>query len=135
MPIFSIVIGRMVNTLGYGTPEGLTAELNQTTLFFLYLAIASFVVCYLEVGMWMLTGRITFSCTTQTDSILHTPACDSDGEQHLTAQESLLARKYACEESPGLFIVWTGGSFLGICISTQCSMCQCAAPLQGQPHS
>lgn len=56
MPIFSLVIGRMVNTLGYGTPEGLTAELNQTTLFFLYLAIASFVVCYLEIGMWMLTG-------------------------------------------------------------------------------
>ena len=57
MPIFSLVIGRMVNTLGYGTTDGLTAELNQTTLFFLYLAIASFVVCYLEVGMWMLTGK------------------------------------------------------------------------------
>lgn len=57
MPIFSLVIGRMVNTLGYGTPEaGLTEQLNQTTLFFLYLAIASFLVCYLEVGMWMLTG-------------------------------------------------------------------------------
>ena len=56
MPIFSLVIGRMVNTLGYGTANGLTAELNQTTLFFLYLAIVSFVVCYLEVGMWMLTG-------------------------------------------------------------------------------
>ena len=57
MPIFSLVIGRMVNTLGYGTPDGLAAQLNETTLFFLYLAIASFLVCYLEVGMWMLTGK------------------------------------------------------------------------------
>ena len=59
MPIFSLVIGRMVNTLGYGGTDGLTAQLNQTTLFFLYLAIASFVVCYLEVGMWMLTGVLS----------------------------------------------------------------------------
>ena len=59
MPIFSLVIGRMVNTLGYGRTNGLTAQLNQTTLFFLYLAIASFVVCYLEVGMWMLTGVLS----------------------------------------------------------------------------
>lgn len=68
MPIFSLVIGRMVNTLGYGTADDLTAELNQTTLFFLYLAIASFVVCYLEVGMWMLTGKPESIDSTQSSS-------------------------------------------------------------------
>lgn len=57
MPIFALVIGKMVNTLGNGTPQsGLTSELNDCTLFFLYLAIVSFLVCYLEIAMWMLTG-------------------------------------------------------------------------------
>ncbi|CAL8467005.1 g6541 [Coccomyxa elongata] len=47
----------MVNTLGNGTPQsGLTSELNECTLFFVYLAIVSFLVCYLEIAMWMLTG-------------------------------------------------------------------------------
>ena len=60
MPIFARVIGKMGNTLGNGTPEqGLTDQLNQCTLFFLYLAIVSFLVCYLEVAMWMLTVKLT----------------------------------------------------------------------------
>lgn len=59
MPIFALVIGKMVNTLGNGTPQaGLTSQLNECTLFFLYLAIASFLVCYLEIAMWMLTGAL-----------------------------------------------------------------------------
>lgn len=63
MPIFALVIGKMVNTLGNGIPqEGLTSQLNECTLFFVYLAIASFVVCYLEVAMWMLTGNPFCSC-------------------------------------------------------------------------
>lgn len=58
MPIFALVIGRMVNTLGKGgDPNALYAQLNDTTLFFLYLAIVSFFVCYLELAMWMLTGK------------------------------------------------------------------------------
>lgn len=57
MPIFALVIGKMVNTLGNGTPQqGLTSQLNECTLFFVYLAIVSFLVCYLEIAMWMLTG-------------------------------------------------------------------------------
>ena len=57
MPIFALVIGRMVNTLGKGgDPSALYGQLNDTTLFFLYLAIVSFFVCYLEIAMWMLTG-------------------------------------------------------------------------------
>ena len=57
MPIFALVIGRMVNTLGEGaTADTLYGQLNETTLFFLYLAIVSFLVCYLEIAMWMLTG-------------------------------------------------------------------------------
>ena len=91
MPIFSIVIGRMVNTLGYGTPDGLTAELNQTTLFFLYLAIASFVVCYLEVGMWMLTGRTTCPHTTQEDS---TSAIGSVTGSNIQLLVSLCCQEY-----------------------------------------
>ena len=59
MPIFSLVIGKMVNTLGTG--QNLTTALNQSTLFFLYLAIVAFLVCYLEVAMWMLTGALFLS--------------------------------------------------------------------------
>ena len=86
MPIFSLVIGRMVNTLGYGGTDGLTAQLNQTTLFFLYLAIASFVVCYLEVGMWMLTGVLSLNSLSHPDMALRLaeladcPACRQEGE-------------------------------------------------------
>lgn len=86
MPIFSLVIGRMVNTLGYGGTDGLTAQLNQTTLFFLYLAIASFVVCYLEVGMWMLTGVVSLNSLSHPDMALRlaevadVPACRQEGE-------------------------------------------------------
>jgi ATP-binding cassette subfamily B (MDR/TAP) protein 1 len=62
MPIFALVIGRMVNTLGKGgDPAALYGQLNDTTLFFLYLAIVSFFVCYLEIAMWMLTGA-AFPC-------------------------------------------------------------------------
>ena len=58
MPIFALIIGRMVNTLGKGTdPDALYGQLNDITLFFLYLAIVSFFVCYLELAMWMLTGN------------------------------------------------------------------------------
>ena len=86
MPIFSLVIGRMVNTLGYGGTDGPTAQLNQTTLFFLYLAIASFVVCYLEVGMWMLTGVLSLNSLSHPDMALRlaevadVPACTQEGE-------------------------------------------------------
>ena len=86
MPIFSLVIGRMVNTLGYGGTDGLTAQLNQTTLFFLYLAIASFVVCYLEVGMWMLTGVLSLEKAGHPDMALiyvevaAPPACRQECE-------------------------------------------------------
>lgn len=75
MPIFALVIGRMVNTLGKGgDPNALYGQLNDTTLFFLYLAIVSFFVCYLEIAMWMLTGAAS-SCMLASLHALHCQRC------------------------------------------------------------
>ncbi|KAK9810283.1 hypothetical protein WJX72_007941 [[Myrmecia] bisecta] len=57
LPAFSIIFGKILNTLGEGTGKAdLVREVNKVTLYFVWLAIGTLICSYLEVAFWMQTG-------------------------------------------------------------------------------
>lgn len=57
LPVFAYLFGKIVNNIGGLSGDNLIANVNQTVLYFVYLAIATFVASYLEMSLWMLSGE------------------------------------------------------------------------------
>ena len=56
LPVFAYLFGKIVNNIGALTGSDLISNVNQTVLYFVYLAIGTFVASYLEMSLWMLSG-------------------------------------------------------------------------------
>ena len=56
LPVFAYLFGKIVNNIGQLSGNDLISNVNQTVLYFVYLAIATFVASYLEMSLWMLSG-------------------------------------------------------------------------------
>lgn len=58
MPLFALVFGKLLNTIGNDTSNAeLASKVNSVVLYFVYLAAGTFVASYVEVACWMLTGE------------------------------------------------------------------------------
>lgn len=55
MPCWALLFGDLVNAFGT-SPDDMLDTINSLALAFFYLAIGSFVVSYLQMGMWMWIG-------------------------------------------------------------------------------
>ena len=58
LPVFAYLFGQIVNNIGGLSGATLISNVNQTVLYFVYLAIATFVASYLEMALWMLSGEL-----------------------------------------------------------------------------
>lgn len=56
LPVFAYLFGKIVNNIGGLNGANLISNVDQTVLYFVYLAIATFVASYLEMALWMLSG-------------------------------------------------------------------------------
>ena len=55
IPLFSFIFGQLLNVFGNQEID-LVKEVNKYCLYFVYLAIATFIFSYGEVALWMYTG-------------------------------------------------------------------------------
>ncbi|GAB4827247.1 ATP-binding cassette sub- B member 9 [Ancistrocladus abbreviatus] len=56
-PLMTLILGEIVNSFGSSDSQHVVHEVSKVSLKFLYLAIYSGTVCFLQVSCWMMTGE------------------------------------------------------------------------------
>ncbi|CAJ2658715.1 unnamed protein product [Trifolium pratense] len=56
-PIMTLILGKMINIFGSTDPHHIVKEVSKASLWFIYLAVGSGIVSFLQVSCWMVTGE------------------------------------------------------------------------------
>ncbi|CAI8590913.1 unnamed protein product [Vicia faba] len=56
-PIMTLILGRIINAFGNTDPHHTLKEVSKASLLFVYLAIGTGIVSFLQVSCWMVTGE------------------------------------------------------------------------------
>ncbi|CAL5183689.1 unnamed protein product [Lathyrus oleraceus] len=56
-PIMTLILGRIINAFGNTDPHHTLKEVSKASLLFVYLAVGTGVVSFLQVSCWMVTGE------------------------------------------------------------------------------
>ncbi|WJX22540.1 ATP-binding cassette sub- B member 9 [Trifolium repens] len=56
-PIMTLILGKMINIFGSTDSHHIVKEVSKASLWFIYLAVGSGIVSFLQVSCWMVTGE------------------------------------------------------------------------------
>ncbi|KAF8018912.1 hypothetical protein BT93_H3721 [Corymbia citriodora subsp. variegata] len=56
-PLMTLIFGKLINSFGSTDPDHIVKEVSKVAVLFLYLAVGTGVVAFLQVACWMVTGE------------------------------------------------------------------------------
>ncbi|KAK7295696.1 hypothetical protein RJT34_18607 [Clitoria ternatea] len=56
-PLMTLILGKLINTFGSTDPSNAIHQVSKVALLFVYLAIGTAIVAFLQVSCWMVTGE------------------------------------------------------------------------------
>lgn len=123
MPCWALLFGNLVNAFG-NESDNLTDTINELALAFFYLALGSFVVSYLQMGMWMWIGarqarriRVKFLQSVLTQDIAFFDTDAGTGSLLTAINEDSVLLETSMGEKVGTFIFSMSMCFAGLTIA------------------